>query len=325
MNVLRAPVSLFIAIVFCFLSLLWSACHHNATTSFPLAPLPEINGEAISFFGDTLRNTGMDVAIFLQADSLLKVVIDEYHQDSTDLNTIIWYGRRLAYTGRYRAAIDAYTRGIETHPQSPELYRHRGHRFLTVRQPENAIHDLETAASLLQGRDIEVEPDGIPNKLNIPLSNLQFNIYYHLGLAWYIKAEYQKAVEAFLSAMIYANNPDLKVAATYWLYLSYSRSGKMDAARQILGTISRDMEIIENEGYLNQLLVFSGEEPTLAWSDSTLAVQSLVNLYGMSCYEDANGHSADAAAWRRQILSTGLWSSFGYLAAEADSARLINQ
>lgn len=310
---------------FCFYALTWMACDSSAVTSFPLRPLPDIDGEAISFLGDTLQPPTMDVDAFLHADSLLNEVADEYQDDSTDLNTIIWYGRRLAYVGQFRKAIDIFTHGIDMYPQSPELFRHRGHRFLTIRQTENAIHDLETSASLLADGDSALEPDGIPNKLGIPLSNLPFNVYYHLGLAWYIKADFQKATTAFSSAMTYADNPDLKVAGTYWLYLTYLRSGERDAASQLLQPISRDMEIIENDNYLHQLLVFKGEEKPQVWSDTTLSKQSMVNMYGISCWHETNGRLQDAAAWRRQILSTGMWPSFGYLAAEADSARLLNK
>lgn len=92
MNDLRPPVSLFMIIVFCLFSLLWTVCHPSPTTSFPLTPLPEINGEAISFLGDTLRHTGIDVAIFLQADSLLKAAADDSHDDSTVFNSTIYHG-----------------------------------------------------------------------------------------------------------------------------------------------------------------------------------------------------------------------------------------
>lgn len=51
-----------------------------------------IHGEAISFLGDTVWHQGMDVAIFLQTDSLLKVVADDDHDSSAVFYSIIYHG-----------------------------------------------------------------------------------------------------------------------------------------------------------------------------------------------------------------------------------------
>jgi tetratricopeptide (TPR) repeat protein len=57
----------------------------------------------------------------------------------------IWLGRRLAYLGRYRDAIDALTKGIAKHPTEARLYRHRGHRHITIRKFALAIADGDRA------------------------------------------------------------------------------------------------------------------------------------------------------------------------------------
>ena len=242
--------------IFCLLPILWTACKPTSKSSDELISAAEIVGEAISFLGDTLLRPEIEVETFLQNDSLLEEAKAVFLEDSTDLNAIIWYGRRLAYLHRYKEAIDVFTHGILLHPGSPELFRHRGHRYITVRQTQNAIQDLKRGATLAANREMEVEPDGIPNKLDIPLSNLHFNIYYHLGLAYYLQANYAEAITSFQTSMQYANNPDLVVAATYWLYLTYLRTGDQDTAKRLLTNIHPDMEIIENEAYLHQLLLF---------------------------------------------------------------------
>ncbi|MGH7504895.1 MAG: tetratricopeptide repeat protein, partial [Longimicrobiales bacterium] len=111
-----------------------------------------------------------------------------------DPEAIIWLGRRLAYLGNYRDAIVMFTRGIDLHAADARLYRHRGHRYITVRDLDRAVRDLETAASLVRGRPDEVEPDGAPNRFNIPRSTLQSNIYYHLALAHYLKHDFSRAL-----------------------------------------------------------------------------------------------------------------------------------
>jgi tetratricopeptide (TPR) repeat protein len=284
----------------------------------------EFQGEAISLLGDTLFRPAQDEATLHQYDSLLNEAYMLYADDSMDLDNIIWYGRRLAYLHRYMDAINIYGKGMVHHPQAPELYRHRGHRYITIRQLQNAVTDLLHAAELARSRNLEAEPDGIPNKLNIPLSNLHFNIYYHLGLAYYLQADYPKAIEAYLRCMTYSINPDLKIATTDWLYLSYLRAGQKAAGEQLLTGIHPDMEIIENDGYLELLLIYKKIKQPAALIDTALNPLTFVTQnYGLSCWYDFNHHPAKAASLRRLILSSGFWPAFGYIAAEADSLRLL--
>ena len=312
--------------IFCLLPILWTACKPTSKSSDELISAPQIVGEAISFLGDTLLRPEIEVESFLQNDSLLEEAKAVFLEDSTDLSAIIWYGRRLAYLHRYKEAIDVFTHGTLLHPESPELYRHRGHRFITVRQTQNAIQDLKRGATLAANREMEVEPDGIPNKLDIPLSNLHFNIYYHLGLAYYLQANYAEAITSFQTSMEYVNNPDLVVATTYWLYLAYLRTGDQDTAKRLLTNIHPDMEIIENEAYLHQLLLFQTGQSALNESDSSPeSTSSGTQQYGISCWHEANGRHSEADSIRSMILAEDGWHYFGYIAAEADAARMLAQ
>lgn len=282
------------------------------------------NEEAISFLGDTLLRPDIDSPDLHKMDSLLTDAFTLYEEDSTNLNAIIWYGRWLAYHHRYKEAIAVYTAGIHHHPLAAELYRHRGHRFITTRLLAEAIADLSRAATLASPRPVEIESDGMPNKLDIPLSNLHFNIYYHLGLAQFLAADYSSAIATYQTALTYSDNPDLLVAATNWLYLSYLRNGDVDKARTLLSTIHANMEIIENDAYLRQLLIYKGE--IIPESDLTLPIDSAsypTLHYGVSCWHDAYDRPAEAASIRYLILSSSSWPAFGYIAAEADSSRLI--
>ena len=49
---------------------------------------------------------------------------------------------------RYREAIEIYTKGIALHPTNALFYRHRGHRYITVRELDRAVADLARAAEL---------------------------------------------------------------------------------------------------------------------------------------------------------------------------------
>ena len=109
----------------------------------------------------------------------------KYRADSSNDEHIIWYGRRLAYLGNYKEAIAIYTKGINRPPGNARFYRHRAHRYITLRCYDNAIADLKKAVELIRDQIDEIEQDGIPNEKNIPTSTLHTNIYYHLGLAYY--------------------------------------------------------------------------------------------------------------------------------------------
>ena len=56
-----------------------------------------------------------------------------------DPDAVIWLGRRTAYLGRFRDAVAIYSEGIAKHPRHAKLYRHRGHRYITVREFDRAV------------------------------------------------------------------------------------------------------------------------------------------------------------------------------------------
>lgn len=273
-----------------------------------------------SFFLDSLRDLEVKPANRPLLEEKMEEARMSYLEDSTDLNNIIWYGRRLAYLHHFDEAIRVFSGGLNFHPRSPELYRHRGHRLISIRRFEEAIFDLRQAARLAKNRPVEIEPDGLPNKLDIPLSNLHFNIYYHLGLAYYLLPDYANAVKSFTSCMKYADNDDLRVATTYWLVLTYLRLREESEVQKYLLRINPYMEIIENQTYLEQLLVIKNQKPFDFLQDS-VSQNSVnpINLYGISVWKESLGDTSLAAEIRKRILSTGHWTYFGYIAAEADS------
>ena len=127
------------------------------------------------------------------------------------------------YLQEFREAIKIFGKGLEQYPNSARLLRHRGHRYITIRKFDLAVEDLTKAAELVKGMPLRIEDDGIPNKLNIPLGNTQFNIYYHLGLAYYLKGEFENAVASYEHCLEYSNNDDLIVATMDWMYMSLQR------------------------------------------------------------------------------------------------------
>ncbi|MEZ4899708.1 MAG: tetratricopeptide repeat protein [Saprospiraceae bacterium] len=238
-----------------------------------------------------------------------------------DMESLIWYGRRMAYTWEYDKAIQLFTYGISLDPDNPELYRHRGHRFITTRQFDRAIDDLETAARLAEGKPLTTEPDGQPNAKNIPLSNLHFNIYYHLGLAYYLTRNYAKAEEAYRKCLGYSNNDDLLCATTDWLYMTLCRQGKMQNASSLLEPITKEMNIIENESYHKRLLMYKGEmkpEELFGNTQQEDTLNLITQGYGVANFYYCTGKKEQALNILKRIVQLDNWAAFGFIAAEAD-------
>lgn len=247
-----------------------------------------------------------------------------YDANPNDPDAIIWLGRRIAYLGRYAEAIDVFSEGIDKHPRDARMYRHRGHRWITLRQFDHAIADLRKAAELVRGRPDEIEPDGLPNARNIPLTTLQSNIWYHLGLAHYLKGDFDRALDAYRTTLALSKNPDGVVSASHWLYMILRRLGRPAEAETVLEPISTDMEIIENTAYHRLLLMYRGEvaPDELANGLDPNSVDGATMLYGIGNWWLYNGQPELARPIFLRVTQGEQWPAFGYIAAESDLHRL---
>ena len=241
-----------------------------------------------------------------------------------DAEAIIWVGRRLGYLWRYNDAIAMFTKGIELYPDNPKLYRHRGHRYITIRQFAKAQADFEKAAQLIKGKPDEIEPDGAPNPAGKPRSTLQFNIWYHLGLAYYLQGNYAKAYDAYVECMKVSNNDDSVTATSDWMWMTLMRLNRKADAAKVLERITPKMDILENGSYHRRLLMYKGLEKPEALldtdkaDDTTIATQG----YGVGNYYYVTGDTAKAREVFQRVTAGGGWNAFGYIAAEADLQRI---
>ncbi len=241
-----------------------------------------------------------------------------------DAEAMIWVGRRLGYLWRYNDAIAMFSKGIAIHPDNPKFYRHRGHRYLSVRQFAAAQADFEKAAQLIKGKPDEIEPDGAPNPSGQPRSTLQFNIWYHLALSQYLQGNYAKAYDAWGECMKVSKNDDSITATSDWMWMTLMRLNRKADAAKVLERITPTMEILENQAYHRRLLMYKGLEKPEALLDTASPdpVQIATQGYGVANYYLVTGNTAKAREVFQKITSGAGWNAFGYIAAEADLQRL---
>jgi hypothetical protein len=98
--------------------------------------------------------------------------------------------------------------------------------------------------------------------------------------------------------------------------------GREDEAKQALGPIQADMNVIENQVYHNLCLFYKGILPLENLTDPEFSV--IMNdalAYGIGNWYFYNGEKNKANEVFQKILGGGSWASFGFIAAESDFAR----
>lgn len=267
--------------------------------------------------------------------AVLAVRIEEYadalrafEADPESEEAAIWLGRRTAYLGRYNEAVRIYSEALAKHPDSYRLLRHRGHRWITLRQFDRAVADLSRAARLAADHPDEIEPDGQPNARNIPTSTVKSNIEYHLGLAHYLRGEFTAARDAWQRCLPHCRTNDMFVATSYWLWLALQRLGEGDSAAHYLSAFNAGTEVIENTAYLRLILLFKGEiapqsgDPLAPPGADLSSVDAMTYAYGLGAWHLVSGRRDRAMEIFNDMMSAeDAWPAFGSIAAEAELAR----
>ena len=289
--------------------LLLAACASPAPPTLPstaLPPVPPLSAE-------TQAKREQELAAARAA----------YEKNPADADALIWLGRRTAYLGRYAEAIEIFSEGIRRHPKDARMYRHRGHRRISLRQFADAEKDLERGVDLVRGKPDEVEPDGLPNARNIPTSTLQSNLWYHLGLARYLQGDFDGALQAYRACLQVAKNPDHLVSTSHWLYMTLRRLNQREEAERVADAVSHDLDVIENQAYHKLLLMYRGEiAPEELERQDPDTTDGATILYGIGNWYLVEGQPEKARPVFARVVAGKQPYAFGYIAAEADLNRL---
>ncbi len=220
-----------------------------------------------------------------------------------DVDSLVALGRAQASVWRYRDAVATYTRAIGLAPDRAVLYRHRGHRYISLRELPRAVADLERAAAL---------------------DSTSFDIWYHLGLAYYLTGRFDGAATAYRRTLGVARSADDTVAASDWLWMALGRAGHDAAAALVLVPITDSMAVQENVPYYQRLLLYRGRrtEVDLRALMATGDLERATVGYGLATWHLVRGDTAAARALWREIGAGTYWPAFGFIAAEADLRRM---
>lgn len=278
--------------------------------------------EATSLLGTKLYSAEPSAGALAKYEEAKKT----YEAAPNDAQNLIWYGRRTAYLGRFQDAIDIFSEGVQKFPDDIRMLRHRGHRYISTRQLDKALADFTKAAEMMEGQPDQVEPDGLPNAQNIPLTTTQGNIRYHLGLTYYLMHDFENAYRVYAEDLEHADNDDGIVASMHWLYMILQRLDRPQEADKLLERIHADMNIIENFAYHRALLFYKGVVPYDDVLDSELSESANAGLvYAFANWHLYNNNPQKAKAIMQQLMQDPTWAAFGYIAAEADLAALEQQ
>lgn len=289
----------------------------------PLARTGSAAPEVVSLLGQSLY-AGPPGADLTRLEQNLIDARTQLKAEPNNPEKIVWVARRLGYLWRMKEALEVLSQGIAKHPDFAPLYRHRGHRYISLRRFDEAIADLKHAAELVHNMPDTIELDGAPNDQNIPLTTLKFNIWYHLGVACFLKGEDGPAVEAFAMANQFARGfKDNIVATADWSYLALRRLGRDAEARALLESIHPNWEMIENRAYHRRLLMYKGviSPDELLNLDSASPLDLATLGFGLGMWHQLEGRADIARSVFRRVVEGPYWPAFGFIAAEAELAR----
>jgi tetratricopeptide (TPR) repeat protein len=278
--------------------------------------------EAISLLGKPLVAPELASETKQQRTALLDAARRAYEKNPRSADAIIWLGRRTAYLGRYRDAIDVYSRGITLHPMDARLFRHRGHRYITIRDFDRAVRDLTKAARLIEGQVDHVEPDGLPNARKIPTSTLHFNIWYHLGLAHYLRGDFHEAANAYARCMVVSKNADSRLATGHWYYMTLRRLGRELDAAALLAQLDSEEDVLESQSYRDLIRMYEGKRTAEDLATVTGDLDRATIGYGLGNWFLVNGQPERAKIFLEEVMNLNEWAAFGFIAAEAELARI---
>ena len=290
------------------------------TASEAVAPDEAKTPEGRSFAGEPLFSNPVPAERLAELETLAapfeaKNALSE--QDFIEL------GRLYVAGNRFRDAINLYTKGLKEHPDSFRLRRHRGHRYINLRELDNAIRDLDEALELIG----DEHKDALEyNGAGEPTATYEHWTYYHMGLYHYLNADWNAAAAAYQKCVETATTNQAKVGASDWLYNALQKGGLPERAEAVIAVIPEDLDTNREHPYFKRVMVYKGEwdaselidveKPADQWTATDITVG-----YGIANWLKFNGDEEAGEAIHRKILETPFWNSWAYVVTDKEYER----
>ena len=217
--------------------------------------------------------------------------------DPHNVDKIIALGVAQSGVRQYREAIATFTRGVGIAPNNALLYRWRGHRYLSTRQFDKAMDDLQRGARL----DTTI-----------------YGTWYHLGIVKFVRRDFAGAADAFTLALPMSPDSAERAGSTDWLWMSLSRAGRKAEAQALL---DRHPDV-PNAGnaYAQRLRLYRCEvSPDSVFTPAdTSDIQVATLSYGIGDWYLVRGDTAKARSWFERSVASGGWPAFGFIVSEVE-------
>jgi tetratricopeptide (TPR) repeat protein len=221
--------------------------------------------------------------------------------DPHNIEKIIALGTAQAGARQMREAVETFSRGLAAHPDHALLLRWRGHRYLSLREFDKAMADLDRAATL---------------------DSTIYGIWYHRGIVRFARGDFDGAAADFARALPLAPDPGELAGSTDWRWMSLARAGRAAEARAFLA--QRTDSLPTSVAYATRLRLYRGEigPDAVVTPADTADVQLATLAYGVGNWFIVNGDSAAARRWFQRAVRSGGWPGFGFILSEVELQRV---
>ena len=155
-----------------------------------------------------------------------------------DVQRIIALGVAQSGARQFREAIATFSRGLTIAPNNAMLYRWRGHRYISIRQFDNALADL---------------------RRGYQLDSTNYGILFHLGVLRFAKRDFAGAATMFAKAQPLAPDGGERAGSTDWLWMSLSRANRPAEAAAMLARRADTLPAPPGYAYVSRLRLYRGE------------------------------------------------------------------
>ncbi|MFC1782871.1 tetratricopeptide repeat protein [Planctomycetota bacterium] len=262
--------------------------------------------EAISLLGRSLFSD-------TDGGDLLAAIDKELEPDPDNSALLLRKGLALEDLRRFNEAVAIYSYCLSQDPENVLMLRRRGHRYINLRRLAEAVADLEKAALLHEFQKVE----------NLGYEdNLNWAIWYYLGLAHYLQGDFDIALTAFQNSYTYSADNTSLLASTNWVHNILRRLNRIEEAQKILEPIKEDMGFAGN--YYKNILLYKGlRTESEVFDEANAQLFELATVgYGVANWRLVNGDKEGAYRLFRKIVEGESWQANGFMAAEAELARI---